>query len=77
MFLAGTRQFSKITSAVWAPFWPIFLSILPMVMPGDLASTMKAVTPPAPLLSGLVRAISVNMPACGELVMKRLVPLTM
>ena len=27
---AGTRQFSKITSAVWAPRWPIFLSVLPM-----------------------------------------------
>jgi uncharacterized protein (DUF1810 family) len=43
----------------------------------DLASTMKEDTPPAPLSSGLVRAISVNMPACGALVMKRLVPLTM
>ena len=40
-----------------------------MVMPGVLASTMKADTPPAPLSAGLVRAISVKMPACGALVM--------
>ena len=75
-FAAGTRQFSKITSQVWAPRWPIFLSGLPKVMPGVPASTMKAEMPPAPLSSGSVRAISVKMPACGALVMKRLVPLT-
>jgi hypothetical protein len=74
---AGTRQFSKITSAVCAPRWPIFLSGLPIVMPGVPRSTMKADTPPAPLLLASVRAISVNRPACGALVMKRLVPLTM
>ena len=32
-------------------------------------------TPPAPLFVSR-RAISVNMPACGALVMKRLAPLT-
>ena len=47
---AGTRQFSKMTSQVWAPRWPIFLSVLPSVMPGVPASTMKAEMPPAPLL---------------------------
>ncbi|MNL32629.1 hypothetical protein D3C87_1544930 [compost metagenome] len=73
---AGTRTFSKITSQVWAPFWPIFTSRLPKLMPGVFASTIKAETPAEPLIDGSVRAISVNMPACGALVMKRLVPLT-
>ena len=68
-WLTGTRQFSKITSAVWAPRCPIFLSTLPMVMPGVLASTIKADTPLAPLSAGLVRAIRVKIPAWGELVM--------
>ncbi|MNE79948.1 hypothetical protein D3C80_1764780 [compost metagenome] len=73
---AGTRTLSKNTSQVWAPFWPILTSFLPKLMPGLLASTMKAETPPAPLLAASVRAISVNMPAWGALVMKRLLPLT-
>ncbi|MCY1559023.1 hypothetical protein D9M68_960150 [compost metagenome] len=73
---AGTRTFSKITSQVCAPFWPILTSRLPKLMPGVFASTMKAETPAEPLMSGLVRAISVNIPACGALVIKRLVPLT-
>ena len=34
---AGTRQFSKITSQVWAPRWPIFLSGLPRRDAGRLA----------------------------------------
>ncbi|MNT44976.1 hypothetical protein D3C72_1815280 [compost metagenome] len=67
---------SKITSQVCAPFCPIFTSRLPKLMPGVLASTINAETPAEPLISGLVRAISVNMPACGALVIKRLVPLT-
>ncbi len=66
---AGTLTLSKITSQVWAPRWPIFLSYLPKLMPGVLASTMNEDTPPAPLSAGLVRAMSVNMPACGALVM--------
>jgi hypothetical protein len=58
-----------ITSQVWAPRWPIFLSILPRLMPGDRASTMKADTPPAPLSAGSVRAMSVKIFECGALVM--------
>jgi hypothetical protein len=38
-------------------------------MPGALASTTNADTPPAPLFDGSVRAISVNIDACGALVM--------
>ncbi len=71
---AGTRQFSKITSQVCEPFCPIFWSILPNVMPGVLASTKKAEMPPDPLISGLVRAITVKVAAWGALVIKRLVP---
>ena len=66
---AGTRTLSKITSQVWAPRWPILRSGRPRLMPGLLASTMKADTPPAPGVAGSVRAISVNSPACGALVM--------
>ena len=47
---AGTRAFSKITSQICAPCWPIFFSGLPMVMPGVFAGTMKAEIPPAPFL---------------------------
>ncbi len=68
-FSAGTRQFSKITSAVCAPRCPIFRSGLPTVMPGEPASTMKAETPPAPFCAASVRAISVKMPASGAFVM--------
>jgi len=65
-----------MTSQVCAPRCPIFLSRLPKLMPGVPASTTNAEMPPDPLSSGLVRAISVKMPACGALVMKRLLPLT-
>ncbi len=74
---AGIRQFSKITSQVCAPFWPIFLSRLPSEIPGNLLSTMNAEMAAAPFNSGLVRAITVNTPACGALVIKRLVPFRM
>ena len=66
---AGMRTSSKMTSQTCAPFWPIFLSALPNFRPGRPFSTMKAEMPPAPLLSGSVRAITVNTPACGALVM--------
>ena len=68
-FAAGTRQFSNMTSQVWAPRWPIFLSILPSVRPGVSFSTMKAEMAPAPRLAGSVRAITVKMLASGALVM--------
>ena len=60
---AGMRQFSKITSQVWAPFCPIFLSRLPREMPVVWLSTIKAEMPPAPLMSKFVRAMTVNTPA--------------
>jgi hypothetical protein len=72
----GTRQSSKITSQIWAPCWPIFTSGLPRLSPGVSASTRNAVTPRAPLSLAPVRAITVNSPAWGALVMKRLVPLS-
>ena len=34
---AGTRAFSKITSQIWAPCWPIFFSGLPMEIPAGRA----------------------------------------
>jgi hypothetical protein len=71
----GTRTSSKITSQVCAPFWPIFLSGAPSVIPGLSASTRKAETPRASLLCGSVRAKTVKSPAAGALVMKRLAPL--
>ena len=71
---AGTRTPSKITSQVWAPFCPILRSILPSEIPAVFAPTMNAVMPAAPFCAGSVRAISVNIPASGALVMKRLVP---
>ena len=74
MLAAGTRTLSRITSQVLVPRWPIFLSGLPRLMPGRSAGTMKAEMPPAPGPS--VRAISVNAPARGALVMKRLLPLS-
>ena len=64
----------KITSQVYEPCWPIFLSILPRLRPGVFASTRNAEMPLAPLISGLVRAITVNVVARGALVIKRLVP---
>jgi hypothetical protein len=67
MLAAGTRTLSKITSQVLVPRWPIFLSVLPSVMPGKSAGTMKDDTPPAP--GPPVRAISVKAPARGALVM--------
>ena len=75
MASAGTRTSSKITSQVCAPFWPIFLSGAPSVIPGVCASTRKALTPRASVLCGSVRAKTVKRPAEGALVMKRLVPL--
>ena len=45
-------------------------------MPGVFASTMNALMPAAPFCCGSVRAINVNTPASGALVMKRLVPST-
>ena len=72
MLAAGTRTFSRITSQVIVPRWPIFLSFLPSLMPGRSAGTMNAETPDAP--GPPVRAISVKAPARGALVMKRLVP---
>ena len=66
---AGTRQLSNITSQVWAPRWPIFLSLLPRLNPGAPRSTMKAEIPPAPLFEASVRAITVKMLASGALVM--------
>lgn len=73
MWVAGTCTFSRMTSQVIVPRWPILRSFLPSVMPGRSAGTMKADTPPAP--GPPVRAISVKAPARGALVMKRLVPL--
>ena len=49
----GTRTFSKITSQVCAPCWPIFLSGLPSEIPGVPASTRKAQTPRASVLAGI------------------------
>jgi hypothetical protein len=69
MFSAGTRQSSKVTSQVCAPFWPIFLSGGPRWIPGECASTMNAETPRESLLAGSVRANTVKTPACGALVM--------
>ena len=57
MFAAGTRTFSRITSQVLVPRWPIFLSVLPNLMPGRSAGTMKDETPAAP--GPPVRAINV------------------
>ena len=74
MASAGTRTSSKITSQVCAPFWPIFLSGAPSVIPGVCAATRKALTPRASVLCGSVRAKTVKSPAEGALVMKRLVP---
>jgi hypothetical protein len=59
---------------VCAPRWPIFLSILPSRSPGVPASTRKAEMPRGPFSAGSVRAITVNSPASGALVMYRLVP---
>ena len=68
-FAAGTRQFSKMTSQVCAPCWPIFLSIFPSERPGVSFSTMKAEMAEAPRLTGSVRAMTVKMLASGALVM--------
>jgi hypothetical protein len=54
--LLGTRAFSKITSQICAPCWPIFFSGLPMVMPGVFAGTMNAEMPAAPFFDGSLRA---------------------
>lgn len=73
MLAAGTRTLSRITSQVLVPRWPIFLSGLPRLKPLASAGTTKAEMPAAPGPS--VRAISVNAPARGALVMNRLLPL--
>src|SRR6476661_6478803 len=43
-FSAGTATFSKVTVRVSLPLIPIFCSGWPREIPGDFASTMKAVT---------------------------------
>ena len=69
---AGTRQLSKMTSAVWEPRNPIFLFRGPIVIPGVSFSTRNAEMPDVCSLEP-VRANTVKIPACGELVVKRLV----
>ena len=59
---AGIRQFSKSHHRYGHLFVP-FLSRLPRKMPGVWLSTIKAEMPPAPLISGFVRAMTVNTPA--------------
>ena len=73
MLAAGTGVSSKITSATFAPFWPIFFSGSPMLTPGRSRGTRKALTPRPPG-SSPVRAMTVNRSARSALVMKRLVP---
>jgi hypothetical protein len=54
---------------------PHLLSVLPATAPGVPRSTANAETPAAPFCAGSVRAMTVNSPAWGALVMNRLVPL--
>ena len=72
---AGTRTSVKLTSAVQAPSWPIFLSLAPTSTPGVSAATRKTAMPAPSASAGLVRANATNRSAVGALVMKRFWPL--
>ena len=74
-FSLGTRQSSKISSAVLLPRMPILFSEVPTVKPGNSFSTMKAVTPPRAPSDGSVTAMTLMMSAWAPLVIKVLVPL--
>ncbi len=68
------RTPSRVTSAVQAPSWPIFLSLGPTVMPGVSAGTRNTAMPGWPGRASPVRAKTTKRSAIGALVMYCLVP---
>ena len=64
----------KVTSAVQAPSWPIFASLVPTSTPGVSAGTRNTAIPGPASSAGRVRANTMNRSATGALVMYCLDP---